>query len=252
MFSLDICSNFPSSHEFSLQTGYTTIKEVLPNGDLFMGTPNREVREMLSSERLKLITGCLRQADVDQYASYLIDGEFELARATLERMIKALPDENQPWSEPDFSMCAFSCFQRTTKKFLAAYVDLRQTLDGEKIARGRPDACIVFSREKLTHAIVIELKFGSGGDSAAKGLQQIVSKRYVDRAVKYVNNRMKKSLLNPSPLDASRVSYFCFKLNDDMSVTMEVPTRGTVAERASPKPKRARAGAAKSAPPATL
>ena len=203
------------------QTGYTTIKGVAPNGDLFMGTPNREVREMLEAERLKLITGSLHREDLKMFAQHLRDGEFEAARVVLERMIKTSPPEKQPQNEKDFTLVVCACTQLLPDMFLCSHADFYQKLDGVKQV-GRPDVCMVFALSVAPHALVIELKFGKSGDSAAEGLKQIVEMQYVERSVQYMNALLQHRLSNQS-LQPGNVPYLCFKLEEDKSVTLALP-----------------------------
>ena len=206
---------------------------------------------MLEAEHLQFITGCLLKSDMDELASHLLDGEFEAARAVLERAIKTMPSERMPNNEDEFTSVLCNC--ASSDRFLAVYRNFRQKLDDEpKANAGRPDVCMVYSQNGTTCALVIELKFGKRGHSAVMGLQQVVDKQYVERAIKYVNMRMQESLNKPPTLELCNVLYLSLKLNQNKSVSIELPTRGSVAVRTSPKGKQVRAGAAKSAPPAAL
>jgi len=206
------------------QAGYTTIQSVDQKGILHMGTPNREVREMLEAEHLQMLTGSLHPEDVAMFASELIDGNYEAARVVLERMIKNTPPEKQPKTEGEFSLVVCWCTQKLPDLFLATYINFQQELGEEpKTNAGRPDVCMVFAHNETTRALVIELKFGAKGDSAAKGLKQIVDRQYVERSVVFVNTELAQSRPDVPLLQPHNVSSLCFKLNKDKSVTLKLP-----------------------------
>ena len=122
------------------------------------------------------------------------------------------------------SLDALTHLPQFKEEHTAVYSQFRQKFLGEDGRKATiPDGCLVFPAKcadkssNQLRALVIELKYGSTGDSAQQGMDQIADCQYVTRARLYVQERM--GVL----LEQSAISTVSYKLNNDMSVTMALP-----------------------------
>jgi hypothetical protein len=208
-----------------VQTGYASIKRVAQVDDeevLFFEPPNREVREVLMDEVVGFLFPQVNEESLKSYGRALLATRFEDARALLEQMLSALPVSAQPRTESQLSLYAFGLFTEDgMKKSLnlsGVYADTPMGLgDEDKRKAKRPDGVLVYRRNGVVHALVVELKYGEN-DTAESGADQIVRNEYVKRAIQYV--ALRHSL---ATIPRECVSEVCFHLSESMKVTMHVP-----------------------------
>jgi hypothetical protein len=150
-------------------------------------------------------------------------------------VIKRMPRVKRPKNEADFSMIVCACTQQLPEMFLSTHVDFYQKLEGA--TPGRPDVCMVFAHNEAPHALVIELKFAKSAknrQSADDGLTQVVEKQYVERSVQYMNALLQQWHPKVPLLEPSKVPYLCFKLEEDLSVSLASSPKGAAPAAATP------------------
>lgn len=181
--------------QIAFQSGYATIKKAVPlaedefgrNYNMFLGPPNQEVRNGLTSGIVEFLVGKVPSNLKIDYGRKLQELDFRGAKETLCAIVQSLSSHLLPRNETQFSSYAIHSLLEVDG-FYAVYADVGVKLEGES-GPGRPpsaDGALLFEREGKMNLVVVELKYGKSLEIAR---QQILRNKYVERVLKWVQEQ---------------------------------------------------------------